>query len=84
MVLNDPLANVLSHVLNADRQGKREGMACWQLLFYALWHRIHGEGRTVQGDVFAMLEAPCRGRVEIPYTLLSIAVLICHPRISER
>ena len=24
MVLNDPLANVLSHVLNADRQGKRE------------------------------------------------------------
>ena len=41
----------------ADRQGKREGMACWQLLFYALWHRIHGEGRTVQGDVFAMLEA---------------------------
>jgi small subunit ribosomal protein S8 len=24
MTLNDPLANVLSHVLNAERQGKRE------------------------------------------------------------
>jgi small subunit ribosomal protein S8 len=24
MTLNDPLANVLSHVLNADREGKRE------------------------------------------------------------
>ena len=24
MTLNDPLANVLSHILNADRQGKRE------------------------------------------------------------
>ena len=37
--------------------GKREGAACWQLLFYALWHRIHVEGRSSQGDVMTVLEA---------------------------
>ena len=37
--------------------GKRQGAACWQLLFYALWHRVHGEGRTSAGDVFATLDA---------------------------
>lgn len=36
---------------------KRMGIACWQLLFYALWHRIHGEGVSAEGDVFACLEA---------------------------
>jgi asparagine synthase (glutamine-hydrolysing) len=36
---------------------KRLGIACWQLLFYALWHRIHGEGVSAEGDVFACLEA---------------------------
>jgi asparagine synthase (glutamine-hydrolysing) len=36
--------------------GKREGIACWQLLFYALWHAIHVERRPVLNDVFAMLE----------------------------
>jgi asparagine synthase (glutamine-hydrolysing) len=40
-----------------DRGGKHEGIACWQLLFYALWHRVHVEQRTVAGDVFAALEA---------------------------
>ncbi len=29
------------------KAGKRDGTACWQLLFYALWHRIHVEGRDV-------------------------------------
>jgi len=37
--------------------GKREGTACWQLLFYALWHRIHVEGRTSEGDIMTVLEA---------------------------
>jgi asparagine synthase (glutamine-hydrolysing) len=36
---------------------KRLGIACWQLLFYALWHRIHGEGVSADADVFACLEA---------------------------
>jgi asparagine synthase (glutamine-hydrolysing) len=35
--------------------GKREGMACWALLFYALWHRTHIEGRAPEGDVFHAL-----------------------------
>jgi asparagine synthase (glutamine-hydrolysing) len=35
--------------------GKREGMACWALLFYALWHRAHIEGRVPEGDVFQAL-----------------------------
>jgi asparagine synthase (glutamine-hydrolysing) len=40
-----------------DRGGKHEGIACWQLLFYALWHAIHVERRSATGDVFATLEA---------------------------
>jgi asparagine synthase (glutamine-hydrolysing) len=35
--------------------GKREGFAAWHLLFYALWHRRHIEGRRADGDVFAYL-----------------------------
>jgi asparagine synthase (glutamine-hydrolysing) len=35
--------------------GKREGFAAWHLLFYALWHRRHIEGRKADGDVFAYL-----------------------------
>lgn len=37
------------------RGGKRGGQACWQLLFYALWHAVHVERRAVAGDIFAML-----------------------------
>jgi asparagine synthase (glutamine-hydrolysing) len=35
--------------------GKREGSACWQLLFYALWHRIHVEGSAADHDVMSVL-----------------------------
>jgi asparagine synthase (glutamine-hydrolysing) len=38
-----------------ERGGKKTGAACWQLLFYALWHAIHVECRPAQGDVFAVL-----------------------------
>ena len=41
----------------ADRGGKHEGSACWQLLFYALWHAIHAGQVAADGDVFAVLEA---------------------------
>ena len=41
----------------AVRGGKHEGIACWQLLFYALWHAIHVERHGAAGDVFATLEA---------------------------
>jgi asparagine synthase (glutamine-hydrolysing) len=34
---------------------KRTGFACWTLLFYALWHRRHIEGRLPEGDVFDVL-----------------------------
>jgi asparagine synthase (glutamine-hydrolysing) len=37
--------------------GKRLGAACWQLLFYALWHRIHGQGIAPRRDIVATLEA---------------------------
>ena len=40
-----------------DRGGKHEGSACWQLLFYALWHAIHVRQRAPKGDVFSVLEA---------------------------
>jgi asparagine synthase (glutamine-hydrolysing) len=39
-----------------ERGGKHQGIACWQLLFYALWHAIHVERRPALGDVFATLE----------------------------
>jgi asparagine synthase (glutamine-hydrolysing) len=34
---------------------RREGFAAWTLLFYALWHRTHVEGRLLEGDVFDVL-----------------------------
>jgi len=36
---------------------KHRGFAAWHLLFYALWHRRHVEGRRVMGDVFEVLSA---------------------------
>ncbi len=38
--------------------GRREGFAAWALLFYALWHRAHIEGRAPQGSVFDVLGSP--------------------------
>ncbi|HEY4249958.1 MAG TPA: asparagine synthase (glutamine-hydrolyzing) [Roseomonas sp.] len=36
--------------------GKKEGFAAWHLLFHALWHRRHVEGRgMLAGDVFEVL-----------------------------
>ncbi len=34
---------------------KHRAFAAWHLLFYALWHRRHVEGRPAEGDVFAVL-----------------------------
>jgi asparagine synthase (glutamine-hydrolysing) len=39
----------------ADRGGKHEGIACWMLLFYALWHRIHIEDSKSDMDVMETL-----------------------------
>lgn len=36
---------------------KHKGFAAWHLLFYALWHRRHVEGRPAEGDVFEALTA---------------------------
>ncbi len=35
--------------------GPKTGMACWTLLFTALWHQRHVLGHPVAGDAFAML-----------------------------
>ena len=37
--------------LFANAVGRR-GFACWVLLFYALWHRLHIEGRRPEGGIF--------------------------------
>jgi asparagine synthase (glutamine-hydrolysing) len=37
--------------------GKREGMAAWLLLFYALWHRAHIEHLPVDGSLMDVLAA---------------------------
>jgi len=36
---------------------KHAGFAAWTLLFYALWHRRHIEGKADEGDVFACLSS---------------------------
>ncbi len=41
--------------LFAAAAGKREGFAAWHLLFYALWHARHVEGRPFGGDTFEFL-----------------------------
>ena len=40
----------------AEGGTKRLGIACWQLLFYALWHRIHAEGVGAEGSVIDCLD----------------------------
>ncbi len=37
--------------------GKHTGQAAWTVLFYAVWHRIHIEGVSPEGDVFDLLAA---------------------------
>ncbi|MCF3945927.1 asparagine synthase (glutamine-hydrolyzing) [Acidiphilium iwatense] len=39
----------------ARADDRRAGVACWRLLFLALWHARHGFGRAVDGDVFDVL-----------------------------
>ncbi len=41
--------------LFARAHDRRAGMACWRLLFLALWHHRHGLGGAVDGDVFEVL-----------------------------
>lgn len=48
----DPKAVAALFRRAADR---RAGVACWRLLFYALWHRRHIEGRALAGDAFEVL-----------------------------
>ncbi len=36
--------------------GAREGVACWHLLFYALWHRVHAQRVLPEGNVLDVLE----------------------------
>jgi asparagine synthase (glutamine-hydrolysing) len=38
-----------------NARDKRAGQAAWILLFYALWHRRHIEGRRAEGSVFDYL-----------------------------
>ena len=38
-----------------DPRERHHGFAAWVLLFYALWHRRHIEGRATATDVFAAL-----------------------------
>ena len=46
-------ARVAALLRAADK--RHEGAAAWHLLFYALWHRAHIEGRAPSGDVFEAL-----------------------------
>jgi len=38
-------------------KARHESLAAWTLLFYALWHRHHIEGRALEGDAFEALAA---------------------------
>lgn len=48
-------SDVVIDLFNAATE-KRAGFAAWVLLFYALWHQHHIEGRALPEDVFAALE----------------------------
>jgi asparagine synthase (glutamine-hydrolysing) len=48
-------ARVAALLRAADK--RHEGAAAWHLLFYALWHCVHIEGRAPSGDVFETLAA---------------------------
>ena len=37
--------------------GRRQSLAAWSLLFYALWHRVHIEQMATDADVFDFLAA---------------------------
>ena len=41
----------------ARSRDKHAMTACWLLLFYALWHRIHIEGKPHDGDIMDTLKA---------------------------
>ncbi len=36
-------------------KNNRAGFAAWVLLFYAVWHQLHVEGYSLDGDVFSIL-----------------------------
>ena len=38
-----------------DGFGHKHEQAAWRLLFYAVWHRVHLEGMSPEGDVFDFL-----------------------------
>ena len=45
------------NALFRNAAGRHESFAAWTLLFYALWHAAHVEGRGMDGDVFDTLAA---------------------------
>ena len=48
---------VVQKLFESMEDNKRGGIACWQLLFYALWHRVHIEGGRSDLPVIETLEA---------------------------
>ncbi len=54
-VCHPAAVEALFRTLNPNRP--RAAQAAWRLLFYALWHRRHMEGRAPDGDVFEVLSA---------------------------
>jgi asparagine synthase (glutamine-hydrolysing) len=47
---------VVQKLFESMEDNKRGGIACWQLLFYALWHRVHIEGGRSDLPVIEALE----------------------------
>ena len=41
----------------AAHGGKHEAIACWQILFYALWHKIHVEGVGAGAGILETLDS---------------------------
>jgi hypothetical protein len=41
----------------AAHGGKHEAIACWQILFYALWHKIHVEGVVAGAGIMETLDS---------------------------
>jgi asparagine synthase (glutamine-hydrolysing) len=52
-------ADAVSRVFAAAAK-RHAGRAAWTLLFYALWHRRHIDGRELPGDTVQALSKPSR------------------------
>ena len=41
-----------------EKPARKLGQMAWTLLFYALWHKHHIQGKVLEGDIWECLSSP--------------------------